>query len=219
MGKKVLFFGALLAACTGLLYVAVDDWQKDDVVVLHYMDNSEPVGFVLPATPFVSTGRNLLSYHDDGREVYGSTVETEVSKLYSNGNLVLNTLPSGKNRTVERRVPRTVSPAATMPVRRLEADYSGNLIAGSAQAPFAIKTRTDIPADKLRAMSIISATSGMSASLPLFAPVLTGGTTLPPPPRTTYENDQLGAPVGEGLGCLLLLVLAYTVFIRMKQRW
>lgn len=219
MGKKVLFFGALLAACTGLLYVAVDDWQKDDVVALSYMDNSEPVGFVLPATPFVSTGGNLLSYHDDGREVYGSTVETEVSKLYSNGNLVLNTLPSGKNRTVERRVQRTVSSGATMPVRRLDEDYSGNLIAGSAQAPLVIKTRTDIPTDKLRAMSIISATSGMSASLPLFAPVLADGTTLPPPPRTTYENDQLGAPVAEGLGCLLLLVLAYTVFIRMKQRW
>lgn len=216
MGKNVVFLVALLAACAGLLYVGVADRQKDDSVYLYQVNNSEHVGFVLPTTPFVSTSGHLFSYNNEGHELYGSTVETEVSKLYAHENLVLNALPSGKNIAVEKRVTRTVSSGATLPSRRMDV-VQQSVVVGEYVPLLMVKTKADIPSDKLRAMSIISATSGMSASLPMFAPVTTDGTVLPPPPRTTYENDQLGVPLGEGCGWLLLLALAYVVFIRLKQ--
>lgn len=60
--------------------------------------------------------------------------------------------------------------------------------------------------------------SGRGGGRPSFMPAHpTTDVILPPPPRTTYTEDQLG-PLGEGLWTLLFLAGAYTLRLFRKRK-
>lgn len=193
----------------------------------YYKEHERPVqlskqysdNIVLPPVPSFKpdnhqTSNSNLSY---GQTWMDSEIEMVVEKLYANENLLINIQRSNHPiKTHDKAERKFVQRNAFPNVANENNSRRPEQIVAQVHLPIVVKKKTDIPSDKLRAMSMVSATTGIAASTPMFAPV-PNGATLPPPPFTTYEKDQLGVPLDDGLGVLFLLLLIYVFFVGFKR--
>lgn len=193
----------------------------------YYKEHERPVqlskqysdNIVLPPVPSFKpdnhqTSNSNLSY---GQTWMESEIEMVVEKLYANENLLINIQRSNHPiKTHDKAERKFVQRNAFSNVTMGDNNRRSTQMVGQVPLPIVVKKKIDIPSDKLRAMSIVSATTGIAASAPMFAPVHNDA-TLPPPPFTTYVEDQLGVPLDDGMGVLLLLLLIYAFFVRLKR--
>lgn len=193
----------------------------------YYKEHERPVqlskqysdNIVLPPVPSFKpdnhqTSNSNLSY---GQTWMESEIEMVVEKLYANENLLINIQRSNYSIKTNEKAEREYTQRNVFPnVANENNSRRPEQIVAQVHLPIVVKKKTDIPSDKLRAMSMVSATTGIAASTPMFAPVRNGA-TLPPPPFTTYVEDQLGVPLDDGMGVLLLLLLIYAFFVRLKR--
>lgn len=193
----------------------------------YYKEHERPVqlskqysdNIVLPPVPSFKpdnhqTSNSNLSY---GQTWMDSEFEMEAEKLYENENLLINIHRSNYSIKTHEKAEREYTQRNVFPnVANENNSRRPEQIVAQVHLPIVVKKKTDIPSDKLRAMSIVSATTGIAASAPMFAPVHNDA-TLPPPPFTTYVEDQLGVPLDDGMGVLLLLLLIYVFFVGFKR--
>ena len=193
----------------------------------YYKEHERPVqlskqysdNIVLPPVPSFKpdnhqTSNSNLSY---GQTWMESEIEMVVEKLYANENLLINIQRSNYSIKTHEKAEREYTQRNVFPnVANENNSRRPEQIVAQVHLPIVVKKKTDIPSDKLRAMSMVSATTGIAASTPMFAPVHNDA-TLPPPPFTTYVEDKLGVPLDDGMGVLLLLLLIYAFFVRLKR--
>lgn len=196
-------------------YYKESEWPEQ--LNWRYSDNSDNI--VLPTIPSFKPDNHQqltsnLSYNPNWMD---SEVEMEAEKLYENENLLINIHRSNHSVKTHEKAEGKYTQRNIFPnVENENNNRRPEQIVAQVHLPIVVKKKTDIPSDKLRAMSMVSATTGIAASAPMFAQVHNDA-TLPPPPFTTYEKDQLGVPLDDGMGMLLLLLLIYVFFVRFKR--
>lgn len=208
----LLLIGVVLVYHVSSYYYKESEWSVQ--LNRWYSDN-----IVLPTIPSFKPDNHQqlnsnLSYNQTWMD---SEFEMEAEKLYENENLLINIHRSNYSIKTNEKAEREYTQRNVFPnVANENNSRRPEQIVAQVHLPIVVKKKTDIPSDKLRAMSMVSATTGIAASTPMFAQVHNDA-TLPPPPFTTYEKDQLGVPLDDGLGVLFLLLLIYVFFVGFKR--
>lgn len=209
---------ALLTTVTTLICL---DFSENNDTRLQFADNaSKSVPTTISTTSLGGAESNKYPSWSGKQTLQEVPSVTELdNKMFVDESLILDIRHSNSSKVLspEMEAENIIPQVSSYSIREKGARRSADLMVRQIPVPLVVKSTSDIPVDnKLRSMSITSATTGLAASTPMFAPV-NNGATLPPPPFTTYREDQLGLPLGDGLIGLLLMLMVYALYIKWKR--